>query len=76
MNLIQNLEVRSAGNGFKPFSDDTNQVSYESCFKTTDVELASNNHQLVLGVDLGRSYFMHAILIVQDYFTSWEAYAH
>ena len=51
-------------------------MTYESCFKTTNTELASNNHQLVLGVDLGRSYFMHAILAVQDFFTGWEAYAH
>ena len=49
-------------------------MTYESCYITTENELAANNHQLVLGVDLGRSFLLHAILVVQDLFTSWTAY--
>ena len=66
MNLITNLNVRSPGNSVKPYYDGSNAVTYESCFKTSQTELAGNNHLLVLGVDLGRSFFQHVILIVQD----------
>ena len=64
VNLIQNLETRSSGNNYYPKNSLGNLVTYESCFKTTQNELAANDHQLVLGLDFGRSFFQHAILIV------------
>ena len=66
VNLIQNLSIRSGTYSWKPYDETGVQVTYDSCFITTQDQLAANNHQLVLGIDLGQSYFMHAILIVQD----------
>ena len=39
-NLITNLENRTSGNNIKPLIDwESNEASYESCYKTTNVEL-------------------------------------
>ena len=60
------MSIRGARHNWKPYDETGVPVTYESCYITTENELAANNHQLVLGIDLGQSYFMHAILIVQD----------
>ena len=45
---------------------DATVASYNSCFSTTNVQLADENHLYVLSIDLKDSFFMHAILIVQE----------
>ena len=66
-NLITNLSSRTAGNNLDPFVDMTyTKGGHESCYKTTNVELAALNHQLVININFGKSVFQHAFLLVQD----------
>lgn len=76
VNLINNLSVRSSGDSYKPYDSTGTQVTYESCFITTENELGANGHQLMLGVDFGKSFLMHAILMVQDVYGGRNADDH
>ena len=76
-NLITNLDSRSSGNGLEPLVDlGGNRAAYQPCFKTTHVELGPNGHMHVLGFDLSETVFMHAILLVQDFFSGYMASQH
>ena len=54
-NLVTNLRVRSPRNEFNPIIDAEGNRSQtiESCFVTTEKQLASSDHIFVLGFDLG-----------------------
>ena len=57
-NLIQNLQHRSPGNSVAIYEDDTDTaMDYKSCYETDNTVLAADGHRLVLGIDLGWSYF-------------------
>jgi len=76
-NLITNLDSRSSGNNNRPLIDVFgNRATYQPCFKTTNVELGPEGHIQVLGFDLSETVFMHAILLVQDFFTGRRASDH
>ena len=66
-NLIENLQSRSAGLDLKARLDDNGTLAtYDTCMKTTKALMESSNHIFVLGIDLGKTYMQHAILIVED----------
>ena len=66
-NLLSNLSTRTSGNDLEAVIGlNKSLASFESCFKTTDVELASADHKLVLTFDLTQTLFVHAILLVED----------
>lgn len=68
-NLVENLRTRTQRNIFNPLIDMAgNRASFESCFLTTDLEMASYNHQYVLGFDLQKPMMIHAVLVAQDQF--------
>ena len=69
-NLVTNLDVRSSRNDENPIIDEFgNRATFESCFVTSDVELAPLGHQFVLGFDLGKPMMQNCITIAQDHFT-------
>ena len=52
---------------FYPYKDLTTQVTYDSCFAVAGTDKFEEfNNQFVLGIDLGQSFFQHAINFVQD----------
>ena len=55
-NLVENLNRRTCGNNLKPFASLDTVATFESCFKTTHSELASESHFMVVGIDLQYSY--------------------
>jgi len=64
-NLITNLSRRTSGNNLEPLIDYVpNDATFESCFKTTQVEMAATSHKFVFTLDLSDKYFVHAILVV------------
>lgn len=69
------MQTRVANELAYPFdSAGTLLASTFSCFKTT-TDLTGS--QYILGIDLGQSYFVHAILVVEsmiDYFSNVENY--
>ena len=69
-NLVKNLSVRSSGTLYKAvlFNNLTvyQQVEYETCYKTTSDVLGDLGNIMEVTFDLGETFFVHAILIVQD----------
>ena len=64
-NLITNLDNRSPNESEPIEGVDSSLASYKSCFKVTESEIGSSlNHKFIFGVDLGDTYFQHAILVV------------
>ena len=58
VNLITNLDSRSSGNYLHPIINSIGtQGTNEPCFKTSEVQLDSLDTILVLGIDLGESFF-------------------
>ena len=67
VNLIKNLDSRSSGNYLHPIINSIGtQGTNEPCFKTSEVQLDSLDTILVLGIDLGESFFQHSILVIED----------
>ena len=66
-NLINNLGTRVANSIWEPMIDinQNKDSSIKSCF-ITDQSDWSDPNTFVLGVDLGDSFFVHAILLVSD----------
>ena len=57
-NLITNPSSRTSGNNLKPLIDSAgNRAAYESCYKTTDAELAPLGDVMVITIDFGKSIF-------------------
>ena len=76
-NLITRLNNRSGGNELPPITDGNgSSASYQTCFKTTNVQLASQGNMFVLSFNLGSSFFQHCILVVADLYTGWRPYEH
>ena len=56
-----------ASNGLEPINAvDKGTASYKSCFHVTENEISSLGHLFKFGLDLGDTYFQHAILIIQS----------
>ena len=65
-NLIKNLASRDQFRNRKPAIDfNLNTGDYYSCYITSNAQLAAEGNILRITVDLGQSYFQHAILAVQ-----------
>ena len=65
-NLIKNLASREQTRYAQPAIDfDLNKGNYYSCFITSNSQLAAEGNILRITIDLGQSYFQHAILAVQ-----------
>ena len=72
-NLITNFTSRTAGNNDNPLIDWAgNKATWNSCFKTGAAQLSVEGNKLVINVDLKKSYFQHAVLVVQDLFNGWQ----
>ena len=68
-NLITNLVSRTSGNNLKPMINSLgNRATYESCYKTSYVQLEPLDNKLEITINFGAPYFMHCILMVQDVF--------
>ena len=66
-NLITNLSQRTSGNNLKPLiNKNGDEATFESCYRTTDEELAPLSHKFVMTIDLAKSFFIHCFLVVQD----------
>lgn len=55
-NLVENINRRSCGNNFKPFVGLDTQATFDSCFKTSQIELGPQGHIMVVGIDLQHSH--------------------
>ena len=65
-NLIKNLASREQQRYNQPAIDfNLNPGDYYSCYITSNAQLAAEGNILRITVDLGQSYFQHAILAVQ-----------
>ena len=63
-NLITNLNNR-ASNDYVPINAVNGGLSdYYSCYKVSETEISSTGHIFKFGIDLGDTYFQHAILIL------------
>jgi len=51
------------------------RAAYQSCYKTSNIELAAEGHILKVVINLGEPLFIHSVLVVQDLFTGWQANA-
>jgi len=61
------LGNRSSGDDKKPLKNALGgTASYNTCYKTSRAQLAADGHIMKLNINLGKPYFMHSILIVQD----------
>lgn len=68
-NLIYHLASRTSGNSFLPLIDKaSNRASYESCYKTSHVELGPLGDKMVITINLSKPFFIHSLLVVQDLF--------
>ena len=75
--IIDNLTRRSSGNNLKALETWAGKRSeFESCFKTTDVQLGPIGHKMVITIDLGKILFVHCLLVVQDLFDGLFPNAH
>ena len=68
-NLITHLDSRTSGDGYKPLLDQlSNLATYDSCYRTTNVQLEPLGDKMIIKIDLRKPYFVHAMLIIQDLF--------
>lgn len=68
-NLVTNLSTRSSRQDYRPLVDNVgNRASFETCFVTTETQLAPEGDMLVLGFDLRKSMMVHAVLVMQDHY--------
>ena len=68
-NLIHNLKTRTSGNNFMPRIDSNdNRAATDSCYETSYVQLGPLGDKMVITVDLSKTFFVHAVLVVQDLF--------
>ena len=66
-NLIENLGARTSGNTRMAIIDaDDNRATYESCYSVRHGELSSLGNLMEMTFNLGKSYFVHSVLVVQD----------
>lgn len=67
INLTRNLAARTCNDEYSPLLDQWGTRGfYNSCFKTTESQLWLTGHHLTLGIDLGTSVTVHAILLVEE----------
>ena len=43
---------------------DRGLADYKSCYRVTESEIGSKGHLFIFGLDLGNTYFQHAIQII------------
>ncbi len=75
-NLITAFDKRQASSQFGPLSPTGTEeppATAGVCFKTDGTNLQSDGHNYVLGVGFNKSYFINAILVVQD-IENWSVY--
>ena len=66
-NLLTNFKNRSSGNGYKPrINSNGDAASYESCYKVNHDSIGNSSTRVTLTFDLSDSYFVHAVLKVDD----------
>ena len=72
-NLVTHLNNRSQERDTYPKTSwiGTEWTEVLSCYVTTETELTQEGHKLEITVDLGQSYFQHAILFVNGIFGDW-----
>lgn len=64
-NLITHLDSRTSGNGLSPLIDQaSNRAPYDSCYRTTEVQLGPLGHKMIITIDLGKPHLVHALLVV------------
>lgn len=70
-NLLNNLGSRRCSTFHKPMIDinGNKDNSIESCFRTDQTSWSDPN-TFILGVDLGDSFFVHTVLLVEDFRSS------
>ena len=77
INLITNLSSRSSGNNQNAIIDTSGtRAGYESCYKTTSVELGPEGDKLIITINLGRIAFVHSLIAVQDLYNGYALTDH
>lgn len=70
-NLITHLDSRTSGNNLKPQLDQIGtRATYNSCYKTTEVQLGPLGNKMIITINLGKPFLVHAMLVIQDLYTN------
>ena len=70
INLVQNLESRSINSTVNARIDASSTgatASYYSCYTADEIAINQDGNFFKLVIDLGDSYFQHALLILDDF---------
>ena len=64
-NLITHLDSRTSGNNKRPLINSaSNRASYESCYKSSNVQLFPLGDKLEITLNMGRPFIIHCFLMV------------